>query len=104
MNDGKIPSSADGSIPRQSMHCKIVVMSKLTDSETSRQVACLQTALVSETDFFMGPWSECSKGVCFASRISEGATPFGSTRPGRYGTVAIDKKAQHNGSLRLRLV
>ena len=52
MNDGKIPSSADGSIPRQSMDCKIVVMSKLTDSETSRQVACLQTALVSETDFY----------------------------------------------------
>ena len=54
MNDGKIPSSADGSIPRQSMDCKIVVMSKLTDSETSRQVACLQTALVSETDFLWG--------------------------------------------------
>ena len=54
MNDGKIPSSADGSIPRQSIDCKIVVMSKLTDSETSRQVACLQTALVSETDFY-GP-------------------------------------------------
>ena len=52
MNDGKIPSSADGSIPRQSMDCKIIVMSKLTDSETSRQVACLQTALVSETDFY----------------------------------------------------
>ena len=52
MNDGKIPSSADGSIPRQSIDCKIVVMSKLTDSETSRQVACLQTALVSETDFY----------------------------------------------------
>ena len=50
MNDGKIPSSADGSILRQSMDCKIIVMSKLTDSETSRQVACLQTALVSETD------------------------------------------------------
>ena len=29
-------------------------MSKLTDSETSRQVACLQTALASETDFY-GP-------------------------------------------------
>ena len=52
MNDGKIPSSADGSIPRQSMDCKIIVMSKLTDLETSRQVACLQTALVSETDFY----------------------------------------------------
>ena len=52
MNDGKISSSADGSIPRQSMDCKIIVMSKLTDSETSRQVACLQTALVSETDFY----------------------------------------------------
>ena len=51
MNDGKIPSSADGSIPRQSIDCKIVVMSKLTDLETSRQAACLQTALVSETDF-----------------------------------------------------
>ena len=55
MNGGKIPSSADGSIPRQGMDCKIVVMGKLTDSETSRQVACLQTALASETDFFMGP-------------------------------------------------
>ena len=52
MNDGKIPSSADGSIPRQGMDCKIVVMSKLTDLETSRQVVCLQTALVSETDFY----------------------------------------------------
>ena len=27
----------------------------------------------------MGPWSECSKGVCFASRISVGAIPIGST-------------------------
>lgn len=54
MNDCKIPSSADGSIPKQSMDCKIIVMSKLTDSETSRQVACLQTTLVSETDFY-GP-------------------------------------------------
>ena len=54
MNDGKIQSSADGSIPRQSIDCKIVVMSKLTDLETSHQVACLQTALVSETDFY-GP-------------------------------------------------
>ena len=54
MNDGKIPSSADGSIPRQGMDCKIIVMSKLTDLETSRQVVCLQTALVSETDFY-GP-------------------------------------------------
>ena len=54
MNDGKIPLSADGSIPRQGMDCKIVVMGKLTDSETSRQVACLQTALASETDFY-GP-------------------------------------------------
>ena len=52
MNDGRIPSSADGSIPRQSMDCKIIVMSKLTDLETSHQVACLQTALVSETDFY----------------------------------------------------
>ena len=54
MNDGRIPSSADGSILRQSMDCKIVVMSKLTDLETSRQNAYLQTALVSETDFY-GP-------------------------------------------------
>ena len=52
MNDGRIPSSADGSIPRQSMDCKIIVMSKLTDLETSHQVVCLQTALVSETDFY----------------------------------------------------
>ena len=52
MNDGKIPSSADGSIPRQSMDCKIIVISKLTDLETSRQNACLQTTLVSETDFY----------------------------------------------------
>ena len=52
MNDGKIPSSANGSIPRRSMDCKIIVMSKLTDLETSHQVACLQTALVSETDFY----------------------------------------------------
>ena len=54
MNDGKIPSSADGSIPKQSMDCKIIVMSKLTDLETSRQNAYLQTALVSET-YFYGP-------------------------------------------------
>ena len=54
MNDGKIPSFVDGSIIRQSMDCKIIVMSKLTDLETSRQDACLQTALVSET-YFYGP-------------------------------------------------
>ena len=54
MNDGKIPSSVDGSIPRQSMDCKIIVISKLTDLETSRQNACLQITLVSETDFY-GP-------------------------------------------------
>ena len=54
MNDGKIPLSADGSIPRQGMDCKIVVMSKLTDLKISRQNAYLQTTLVSETDFY-GP-------------------------------------------------
>ena len=54
MNDGKIPSSADGSIPRQSMDCKIIVISKLTDLKISRQNAYLQTTLVSETDFY-GP-------------------------------------------------
>lgn len=54
MNDGKIPSSTDGSIPMQSMDCKIVVMSKLIDLETSRQNVYLQTTLVSETDFY-GP-------------------------------------------------
>ena len=54
MNDGKIPSSADSSIPKQSMDCKIIVISKLTDLETSRQNAYLQTALVSET-YFYGP-------------------------------------------------
>ena len=65
MNDGKIPSSADGSIPRQSMDCKIIVMSKLTDLETSRQVACLQTALVSETDFlWAGGVSDRSRYLC----------------------------------------
>ena len=64
MNDGKIPSSADGSIPRQSMDCKIIVMSKLTDSETSRQVACLQTALVSETDLWAGGVSDRSRYLC----------------------------------------
>ena len=52
MNDGKILSSVDGSIPRQSMDCKIIVISKLTDLETSRQNAYLQTALVNETYFY----------------------------------------------------
>ena len=65
MNDCKIPSSADGSIPRQSIDCKIVVMSKLTDLETSHQVACLQTALVSETDFlWAGGVSDRSRYLC----------------------------------------
>ena len=28
----------------------------------------------------MGPWLECGKGICFASRQIEGSTPFGSTK------------------------
>lgn len=76
MNDGKIPSSADGSILRQSMGCKIVVMSKLTDSETSRQVACLQTTLVSETDLWAGSDRSSTSALHAESR---GALPRRST-------------------------
>ena len=44
----------------------------------------------------MGPWSECSKGVCFASRISVGAIPIGSTN---FGPVAQRLRAM--GTARL---
>lgn len=77
MNDGKIPLSADGSIPRQGMDCKIVVMSKLTDSETRRQDACLQTALVSETDFLWAGGDRSSTSALHAE--SRGALPRRST-------------------------
>ena len=76
MNDGKIPSSADGSIPRQGMDCKIIVMSKLTDSETSRQVAYLQTTLVSETDLWAGSDRSSTSALHAESR---GALPRRST-------------------------
>ena len=81
MNDGKIPLSADGSIPRQSMDCKIVVMSKLTDSETSRQVACLQTALMSETDFLWGRGLSVVKASALHAEFQRVQLP--SVPPGR---------------------